>query len=75
MPTDTVESITEYKAILDKADALVKVADNLPADVAEISKNLKVVCEKSLQFMRVSVRAKACMPVGSQLISYDNYAN
>lgn len=65
---DTVESITEYKAILDKADALVKVADNLPADVAEISKNLKVVCEKSLQFMRVSVRAKACMPADMPVV-------
>jgi len=41
---------------------LVKTAENLPADVLEMSKMLKVVCEKNREFLRVSVRAKAPIP-------------
>jgi len=59
---DTMEAVTEYSKVVSKADELVKASANLPSDVLEISKLIKVVCEKQLLFLRVSVRAKAVIP-------------
>eukprot|EP00116_Pleurobrachia_bachei_P009570 sb/3469832/ len=55
---DTVESVTEFSKVIAKAEALVSVASSLPEDVQQISKMLKLVCDKNREFMRVSVRAK-----------------
>ncbi|KAL5248489.1 hypothetical protein ACHWQZ_G017623 [Mnemiopsis leidyi] len=65
---DTVEAITEFKAVMDKADEVLKASENLPSDVHEISKLLKVVCEKNKEFLRVSVRAKACLPADAPVV-------
>jgi len=66
---DTVEAITEFQAVLAKADDVVSAANNLPKDVLEISKLLKIVCEKNREFLRVSVRAKACMPADQAIVT------
>lgn len=59
---DTVDAIVDFQAVLDKADAVVEAANNLPKDVLEITNLLKVVVLKNKEFLRVSVRAKACLP-------------
>jgi len=65
---DTVEAITEFQAVLAKADEVVSAANNLPNDVLEISKLLKTVVEKNREFLRVSVRSKACLPADAPVV-------
>lgn len=65
---DTLESITEFQAVTDAANALVKASENLPKEVNDICKMLGAVCAAELQFLRIAARAKACMPADLQPI-------
>jgi len=65
---DTVEAVTEFNAVVAKANAVVEKGNNLPSDVAEMSKLLQKVCLQNKEFLRVSVRAKACAPADMPIV-------
>jgi len=65
---DTLETITEFQAVTDAANALVKASENLPKEVGDICSMLGAVCKAELQFLRIAARAKACMPADLQPI-------
>jgi len=65
---DSMEAVVEFENVLTNADNVLKIAENLPKDVFEMSKLLKAVCVATKDFLRVTVRAKTPIPADLQLV-------